>query len=167
MTVNKTDIWSTAQDLAGQAQDLDLLDPREPRYGFFSYSDRHPAFGGGQGGFLWFASQSALLDFLANHFVIFNFPPAEEQEAISLQTEAKKAVEQIGANEIDALVSPLNSALKGIVQITWMGRFIELVEGDKDFARQLRLGFRDEASANSIHPDELEEFVEYLQTYGI
>jgi hypothetical protein len=163
MTTGSTDCWSTAQDIAEQAHDAD---PRERNYGLFSLSDRHPALGGGTGGFLWFESQSALLDFLANQYVNFNCPPAEELTA-AVHKAVKAAVEEMGSSDVKGMSSELNRLLKGIVQMTWAGTFDELLSGAGNFDRKLRSRFRDEESQEPISPDEVEDFLEFLSTYGI
>jgi hypothetical protein len=81
------------------------------------------------------------------------------------------------ATDFEALRGPTNELLrKAFADIVWWGSLDELRAGTSPFAREIVLAFRDEddedggAGTTSVLPiadDELDDFVEFLATYGV
>ena len=142
---------------------------REPipeDWGFESYGDASPAIGGGVGGFTWFESKQALLDFMARHLVWFSpGPTADDQDAVADEV-AKVVEESVAKGRLPGeLPDLLNGILKGYSQLRWVGQFSELLESDAQFPREVRSWHRGDEVADAstaIAPDEVAGFVQAL-----
>lgn len=87
---------------------------------------------------------------------------AQYQSAIQpLLAELKKQ----GLSE--PLKAEVNAAVRSTYVIDWWGSFDEIKSGPSEFARDLRSDFRGDAQgAQAIQEDEMEDFIEFLQTCG-
>ena len=62
-----------------------------------------------------------------------------------------------------------NAALKGHLEIRWMGHFDEMLSGKHPFAKVLRAGFlevEDPTTISPIPPAQVKDFIEELRTFG-
>lgn len=145
-------------------------------HGFFSYLDLPPATGGsGVGGFLWFPDCEHMFAYIRDHLGC-DATRASGTEAIN--GERARAVQQVLAaarSDDGATLAAVNRVLAGLHQITWWGRFRDLVGGEGEYERQLRTDFRvcdadEEESPRSGRPIdaiELDAFRLFLHEYGL
>lgn len=117
--------------------------------------------------FCWFDSLDALADYLASSLpLIYDFDDeytSEYQERIApLLSQIRKEGFSEGLRE------QFNQYVKDDYVIDWWGVFDELLENETEFARNISSGFLDEENSTSpIESEQLDEFVEYLQTCGV
>lgn len=164
----------TNQDAAYTYEDIMDRDPRKFPFGYFAYSDAAPPFGGGIGGFLWASSERDAVRMLVEQDLPSHVPfrDADPNEL----AEVRKILAPVfnGDRSLMQVRKPLNKELENVVQIEWAGTFEDLTHGDDEFARKVRADFQslsdDESpatgGANPISPEELDDFVEFLTTYG-
>ncbi|MEB3203541.1 MAG: hypothetical protein VKP57_02470 [Candidatus Sericytochromatia bacterium] len=152
---------------------------QEDHWGFYSYSDASPYFGGGIGAFVWGPDLNTIHAFIAN--VLPCDPPdrAEEGDLVLCAT-LNTIITRHGHDE-EFLLEHLNRALQRHSVIEWIGPFHDLASGQGAFGRQLRHHFRlslDETRDRSlpeppvpetvppITAEELTAFMGYLADYG-
>lgn len=150
-------------------------DPREFPWGYFSYGDAPGGIGGGTGLILWFASHREMLDFFLHHELESHWlENADEDERAEVLREVRTALEPLSESKsgLQSALAAANEPLRNLVQLTWWGRFEELVSGSGEFAMHLRSFFRsddsdEEGRSSPITDAELSDFVESLQEYGL
>jgi len=140
-------------------------DPRTAPFGFYS------------GGsfvldsvrvFNWFESAQDLVRFVLDvETAIFDLEPEGEDAAlVAKMSRALEDVAKEGLTEKCRLA--FNKVSKDVMVIDWWGSFSELATGQVDFAKELINRFRDldDDSFAPIDADEVDDFVEFLQTCG-
>jgi hypothetical protein len=117
--------------------------------------------------FMWFESKAELASFLANDLSDgYGFDDDYNTEFKVKVAPLARRVEHDGL--VDALLADINSAIKDDIVIDWWGNFEELKENRTEFARGIANGFIDDGDqCRSIADDELDDFVEYLQTCAV
>jgi len=147
-------------------------DPREWPWGLFTYSDAPPAIGGGVGGFQWFGQLPELLAFISDLSAAGYMTFDEEEDWQKL----RDALRQIAARfemEPEQAIRSFNEELVSLLQISWIGRLEDLINGDDGFAATVRARFRNDwddkpamTSIDVIKEDEQKSFLTFLSDYG-
>lgn len=144
-------------------------------HGFYSYPDAPGASqGSGGGGFLWFPDCRCMFAYIEEHLgsgVTWTEPAGAIDEGCA---RAVRGALTAARSADAATLGAVNRVLAGRHQITWWGRFGDLVGGEGDVARQLRADFRvcdgdEEESSQSGRPveeHELDAFRGFLREYG-
>ena len=137
-------------------------DPRTSPYGCFLGSSS------GWDGQLMFWHESieslkhALLEL---HPTIYE---VEGDELETYQTGLKIIFGNVKRDEItEEMRIAMNENSKSWLTISWYGRFDELTHGDTEFAREVREFYREPDDHSSIENNEIEDFIEFLKTFGI
>jgi hypothetical protein len=145
--------------------------PRD--WGLFSVSDAPAGIGGGVGAFLWFDSESDVLNFIEAH-IAFHSPGPITVDVEALLLKVGAIVDKFKAHEIDysAARLQLNSALEHFSQIQWWGATSDLLSADSEFPRRVRSWFRgnrgvSDSSDDPISEPEREAFWHSLVEYGM
>lgn len=150
-------------------------DPRVYSWGLFSWGDAPPAIGGGTGCFQWFDSREELLAFLTDYSPAVYMTFEQEEHWIGFRDRLRAIAASLEDEPLKSLVA-VKSELKGLLQIDWIGRFEELCQGQESFCCKVRAWFRDpctiagsalQASEAPIQTEELHDFCERLQEYGV
>jgi hypothetical protein len=148
--------------------------PTPETWGMYVYGDASPAIGGGVGVFLWFTNRAQMLDYV-KRLLTFMSPGPASVDWGRVATNVRSIVRAVEEGHISLETGQirLNKALKQFSQIQWWGNFDALLSGPDPFARELRTNFRDsddtddEEAAAPIAEDEREEYMTFLQEYGI
>lgn len=144
--------------------------PANGDWGFCAYGDAPPAIGGGMQWFYWFDDKPAMFDFLKSCALFIN-PPRNDLDLPQLSSSLRSTIEKEIGGDLGSLRHELNSLLDGCSQFTWMGSFEELRSGDHPEVIVVRNNFhssRDRLEDGSAIPDdELTEFTEFLNSYGL
>lgn len=156
------------------AEEASQRDPRSAPFGIYS--------GGsfvldGVRVFSWFRSLDELAEFLLEtEPAIYGI---EDEDLASYRKAVSPVLERFSTDGFtDELLAELNEAVKSDFTLEWWGRFDELVAGQSNFARNIVTGFlsqaeewseeqEDDPPVRALREDELDEFVEYLQTCGV
>ncbi len=156
------------------AEEVSQRDPRSAPFGFYSGGsfvlDSSRTFN-------WFHSMDELASFL------LETEPAmygiEDEGLADYKKALAPLLERLMAEGFTAsLLAALNEAVKNDFVVEWWGRFEELVAAETKFAKDIVAGFlshvedldvdqEDAPPIRSVREDELDEFVEYLQTCGV
>jgi hypothetical protein len=150
--------------------------PRRGDWGVESYADTHPAFGGGFGGFLWFESRDALLNFVVEGFVEHH--AGRDHRAFEALSNASADVVgrlREGAISLEQAFALLNEALPGVAQLRWWGPLDDLLTGGGAFPRDVRAWSRGHAGREAptsteeapIAEGELEAFLDAIEEFGL
>jgi hypothetical protein len=135
-------------------------DPRMAPFGFFSggsFALDHVRV------FSWFETLTDLAQFLLEvEPEIYAVDGADLAEYRHKVTPVLQRLKTEGFGP--ALRDEFNAAIEDVFVIQWWGRFEELASAKTEFATQLVEEFLDEEIARPLADDELDEFVEYLQT---
>ena len=157
-------------ELQAEAQKLAVAaanrKPRGDTWGFYSYGDAPAAIGGGVGGFLWCRDESALLDFVGRLLPFFA-PGPQSADWLAVAGRSEGVFKQLrdGLVDVPTAVAEANRVLKGFSQITWLGRFGELLDGEGEFARSLRGSFYEQDPP--IAGSHRAMFLEFVRDYGL
>jgi hypothetical protein len=86
------------------------------------------------------------------------------RECEKLSTNLAKVVTAYWTNEIsrDGAMALINDLATHYFQIEWWGRREDFLNGDEEFPKWLRCGWRGSEDTSPIADDELEKFFEYL-----
>jgi hypothetical protein len=151
---------------AAFSQSLDL-DPTPECWGIFAYSDAPPPVcGSGMGSFHWFQTEGELISFIRGYLAWWTPAPSSmKPEDIAAEVQAIVDAE---SGELTTMVDRLNEFMRNMWCIGWYGQFVELCEGTGAFPVKVRGSFCDDDEVpEAISQEKIEEFKEYLQTYGI
>jgi hypothetical protein len=162
--------------------------PDEESWGFFSFLDIPPAFcGSGMGGFTWFEDEEQMLEFLSQVAPFTSNLDGEIQS--QKHFEVAEWVHNYSHPQyphleicIDRMRRGINDVLAGHLKFPWIGSFQGLVSGEHPYAKYIRASFREslseeetpgfdedsvpESLAGPLAEDDLEEFKEFLATWG-
>lgn len=147
--------------------------PLDFAWGLFAWGDAPPAIGGGVGAFQWFKDLPELLAFVSDlspaAFMTFD----EEADWQEFRDSLRQIAAGYEAQPEESLLA-FNKELTSLLQIDWIGRFDNLLDGDGLFPLKVRAHFRDDwddspaqASIEAIKEDERQSFLEFLDDYGI
>lgn len=138
-------------------------DPRDCSWGLFAWGDAPPACGGGVGAFQWFASQEELMAFISEWstpcFMTFD-DEAEWRD----QCERLRSILGGWKQDSDATLTALNTELKGLLQIDWIGGFADLRNSQDRFCLRVQAAF---AEADPAGADDDEAWIDFLGMYGL
>jgi hypothetical protein len=147
-------------------------DPREYPWGLFTYGDAPPAIGGGVGVFQWFGQLPELLAFISDLSAAGYMTFDEEEDWHELRGDLRQIAAMYEVDPEQA-IRAFNKELVSLLQITWIGRFEDLINGDDGFAAMVRARFRDDwddkpamTSIDAIKEDERQSFLIFLSEYG-
>lgn len=149
------------QQLAGEAIDRD---PRENRFGYFS------------GGsfvldsvrvFAWFPSLSSM-----QHNILEveprNYGVEDVSEIQAYQVRLAPILDRLGSEGLTPqLLEAVRAVIGDLYSIEWWGTFDDIASGKDEFAREVLDGFLDDDAPQSVREEDMNDFVEYLETYGI
>lgn len=114
--------------------------------------------------FMWFETITELAAHLVNGLPDgYHFDEGYLADFQAKMAPLAQRVEQEGLS--DELLSEINATIKADIVIDWWGNFKELTENQTSFAKDITAGFIDEVRA--VNEDEMEDFIEYLQTCAI
>ena len=123
--------------------------------------------------FFWFRDSTELLDSIVECEPALYIDPAEpEYEEVSARLAAIRDSVRPGDLLSTDLMSRLESALKGYASIRWWGSLEDLLSGEGEFEQEvresLREGFEDDDPGHGvIGPEMVDDFVEFIRTYGV
>ena len=149
-------------------------DPQTHKWGLFFWGDAPGGIGGGTGCFQWFGSCEELLAFLTDYSPALYMSFEQEKDWIEFRDRLRVISASINDEPLGSIDS-LNSVLKGLLQIDWIGCFEDLCMREESFCCKVRGWFREqvdtdeaaiEASEMPIKPEELQAFCESLKEYG-
>lgn len=175
MTDSEIERLTALADAANDRWDDEKLHkPTSTSWGFFAYGDASPAIGGGMGGFSWFSSKSAMLEFISS-VLPFSPPGQSNRDPLAVAVEVEAVTKQLKSNGIDQEVArkKLNRILKSFSQIEWVGTFQDLKGGQSPYARKLIMDFRRQNDIKistkpvEVSRSELADFKEFLDQYGV
>ena len=130
-------------------------------WGMFSYGDGSMGcYGCGIGSFWWFNSKEDMFKFFVSEEII-----GEEADISDITN--KILCDQI---TLDDAIRQINHVLEGIIQISWIGRFEQLCNGNNDYAKEVIEQFRQSLNNErftSINQSEISAFKEFLEEYGL
>jgi hypothetical protein len=140
-------------------------------WGAWMYSDAHPAFGGGIGGFVWFDTRDQMLAFFREHLAYLDPGIQARNNAYQIAEACQAIVDTVqdGSIELRVGMTRLNHVVRGLTVIQWWGRLEDLYTSDAAFPSDLRSRFRREAmhsndNSSQITPDEEPAFAQFLRT---
>jgi hypothetical protein len=146
--------------------------PEPQSWGMSAYGEGPSGIGGGEIGFYWFSSENELLDYVELHLA-FDPPGPPTIPIDSMLASVSAIIEKLKNRQVEREPArlALNNALSSLKQIEWWGPRSELFKGDFEFCRSVREGFRDDGeiqhSNGPIAEEEEEDFLDYLEAYGI
>jgi hypothetical protein len=145
--------------------------PDAGSWAIWAYGDAPAAIGGGEPAFLWFASQTELLDYIAT-YLPFDPPGPYGTPMEPVLATVGGVVQRLKNGELkrEPARLELNKALKRFSQIEWWGTRSDLFSEDSKFPRTVRAAFRGEYEETSsadgpITAKEEEDFLDFLETY--
>ena len=148
----------------------------ETSWGFYSYGDAPPAIGGGVGSFVWFVNRDSMLDFIQSVLPVSPPGPTGNDHDM-IAEEVGRIVAEVRDLEVlpDKTREHLNQTLRRYSQIEWWGTFQTLLYGNEPFVSKVRKHFREDTEqiedhaerGASINNGEIDEFRQYLKTYGL
>lgn len=144
-------------------------DPRTCKWGLFSWGDAPGSVGGGFGCFQWFDSLEELLAFLTDFSPALYTSFEQEKDWIEFRDRLRAIAASSLEDELVKSLDEFNVVLKGLLQIDWIGRFEELCTGQASFCCKVRGYFRDtdDVDEGAIQTEEVQDFCETLQLYGV
>lgn len=164
----------SADEAWGKVTDVE---PTDEHWGMFSYGDAPGALGGGFGAFAWFDDRASLLSFVEDVLPFSPRGPGNE-DPIPVADAVAAVIEDIRRNALplEQGRQKLNEELVGCSQIEWWGTFRELRGGVSPYSRELIKSFRQhimdeenikDVSVDPVRDKELDDFKDYISTYGI
>lgn len=137
-------------------------DPRRAPFGCFLGSS------GGWDGRLMFWHESIRS---LKHALLELHPIAYEVEGDELdayQNGLKEIFDNAKSDEItEEMLIAMNENSKTWLAISWHGKFDELTHGDTEFAKEVREFYREPDDYSPIENNEIEDFIEFLKTFGV
>jgi hypothetical protein len=141
-------------------------DPRSARYGYFSGSSFVLA---SSRAFHWFES----IEQLSKHLLDVELRIYDlEDDQVDAFREALTPLLYRAVSEglTDSLRKDVNQIVGGAFVLDWWGSFDELTGAETEFSKTVLRGFLDldaTSPAAPLHGEALDEFVEYLLTFGV
>jgi hypothetical protein len=149
-----------------RTQSANSADPRKAGYGYFV------------GGsfvmdsvrvFLWFDTVPDLASNILDVEPVIHESTTEQ--FTTYQTQVAPLLENLDhAAMTEDLRRKVNAAVKEFITIEWWGSFNDLIAGDSEFAQTIREDFResdDEPDNSPVMETEIDEFVDFVLTYGV
>jgi hypothetical protein len=143
---------------------------RDPRTAPFGYYGGGSFVMDGVRLFLWFESMADLVQFLVDgEPQIFDIEDPDDLKAY--RDKVKPMLDELQRDGFsEETRAALNAATKDFMVIDWWGQFDELTKGETAFSRDKLEGYLDldpdEDEAVALQPDDMDGFIEYLQTCG-
>ena len=149
--------WQASMNQANQA------DPRTHPIGYFCGDHSAKVF-------LWFKDINELTDaLLFGEATIYDFAD-EPQELSTYQNKIAPILERIRRDGLnDELMQELNDFTRSTYTVEWWGSFETLTSAKGEFAADLINEFRDWDTSKKpvpISPSEIDEFIEFISSYG-
>jgi hypothetical protein len=140
-------------------------------WGAWMYSDAHPAFGGGIGGFVWFDTRDEMLAFFREHLAYLDPGIQSRNDAYKIAEACQAIIDTVRDESVELRVgmTRLNHVVRGLTVIKWWGRLEDLHTSDAAFPCDVRSRFREENAnvnddSSQIKEDEEIEFTHFLRT---
>lgn len=142
--------------------------PSGESWGLFAYDDGPGGIGGGVGGFSWFESEQAVIEFIFSFPFLAHSGETEEVEIVAEYESIRQCLTKSRySGKLDqATIDDINKLLMGIEQIKWWGQLRDLTSGMSTFAIELRESFSDEDKQAEIKEAQLNDFIKFLREYG-
>ncbi|MFO7905716.1 MAG: hypothetical protein R6U98_23870 [Pirellulaceae bacterium] len=147
--------------------------PTAASWGLFGYSDAPaPICGSGMGTFHWFETKTEMLEFVYDYMAWWHPAPSSmTPEEMAEKVQILFADFDASSHDLEQLRSNLNHFMQNMWQIEWWGQFKDLTDGNGGFAARIRSDFREDVEgldggSTAIPEDKLDDFHEYLQSYG-
>ena len=137
-------------------------DPRTSPYGCFCGS----ASGWDGRLMFWYESiESFKYALLELHPIVYD---VEGDELDAYQNGLKEIFDNAKNDEItEEMLIAMNENSKTWLAISWYGKFDELTHGDTEFAKEVREFYREPDDYSPIENNEIEDFIEFLKTFGV
>jgi hypothetical protein len=175
--------WSQSKirELSTEIVEESLVNPQslgQDAWGTFSWSDAHPAIGGGIGAFQWFRDRAALMEFLSVHAITY-WKDFDNENEHKLFCQSLNEIISRAANGQSELIDEYNKLIKGYFQLEWFGTFDELINSNAHFPKKVRSYFYETFSsvAETRNPEIenteaiplslVKEFSESIEQYGL
>jgi hypothetical protein len=137
-------------------------EPASYTWGFFAYDDAPGDKGGGAGNFSWFDSKEELVNFLAKFPMLAHSSGSIDSDRF---VEAKNLMASFTEDTFDQkAVDELNKINAGVEQIQWFGQLDDLLSGETEFAKGMRMFFA--KTTDKLGKSEIPEFAEFLRKWG-
>jgi hypothetical protein len=130
-------------------------------WGMFSYGDGPMnCCGCGVGSFWWFNSKEDMFKFFTS------------EEIIGEDADISGITSKILSDEIsiDDGIKQMNQELESIIQVSWIGQFEQLCNGNNEYAKEVIEQFRQSLNNEQFTPinhSEISAFKEFLEEYGL
>ena len=136
--------------------------PKKGSWGFY-YRGAASAAVGGISGYHWEASRAGIIRFLRNYALTMSLP-CVGLNLLTINTKVERITEAMKAGTLSdvAAINALNKALQQVVQLDWMGEYVELRDRNTRYAKALRKRFRDGGSAAPIAKNEKADWLLFL-----
>ena len=151
-------------------------DPRICPWGLFAWGDAPPACGGGVGAFQWYESIEELIEFITDWSAAGYMTFDDEAEWLEQRQCLRAIASQWHANP-ETTIQNLNTELKGLLQIDWIGTFAQLKAANDAFASRIQEAFNEDqvsvlnANSDSFSGEDTRKaedaFIKYLSEYGM
>ncbi len=146
----------------------DKASQRDPRTAPFGYYGGGSFVMDGLRLFLWFESMADLAQFLVDgEPQIFDI---EDPDDLKAHRDKVKPILDVLQRDgfSEATRAAFNAATSDFMVIDWWGQFEELTKGETAFSRDMLENYfdLDEDEVAMLKPDDIDGFVEYLQTRG-
>ena len=151
-------------------------DPRICPWGLFTWGDAPPACGGGVGAFQWYESIEELIEFITDWSAAGYMTFDDEAEWLEQRQCLRTIASQWHANP-ETTIQNLNTELKGLLQIDWIGTFTELKAANDAFGSRIQEAFNeDQVSGLNANTDSFsgedagkaeDAFIKFLSEYGM
>jgi len=114
----------------------------------------------------WYESiESLKYALLELHPIIYD---VEGDELNTYQIGLKEIFDNAKSDEItEEMLIAMNENSKTWLAISWYGKFEELTRGDTEFANEVRESYREDDDYSPIENNEIEDFIEFLKTFGV
>ena len=142
------------------------LDPTPECWGMLAYSDAPPMVcGSGVGSFQWFPAEAELVSFIRDYMAWWHPAPSSmEPEEIAAQVQSIVDAESA---DLPKMVDGLNEIMRNMWHIEWCGQFRDLCESTDEFPAKIRSSFCEDSDLpDAVLQEVMDEFVEYLRSYG-
>lgn len=137
-------------------------DPRKAPFGCFLGSS-----GGWDGRLMfWYETIESLKHSLLElHPAVYEI---EADELVAYQNGLKSIFNEATDDQItEEMLLAMNDNSKTWLEISWHGKFDELVHGESEFSKEVRENYREPDDDSIIENHEIEDFIEFLKTFGI
>jgi len=146
------------------------IEPSLDSWGFFSYSDGPAAAGGGLGVFHWFQTFQEMSGYIGKHLPFLDDGPSSDDPQPVAEKVASIVESCKTPQDLVSRIPDLNTTLASYSQIEWAGTFNDLCNDEHEYAAKVRKDFWEQSGDSNdkaIGSGQIEQFKDYISTYGI